>query len=53
MKKLINILFLKLLVTLFVSLFAIQANAVCNKVGGKLDTSNGATTPVNDVGGMR
>ena len=50
MQTLFNTLFLKLLVMLFVALFAIQANAVCNKVGGKLDTSNGATTPVNDVG---
>jgi len=51
MQTLFNTLFLKFLVMLFVALFAIQANAVCNKVGGKLDTSNGAATPVNDVGG--
>ena len=50
MQTLFNTLFLKLLVMLFLALFAIQANAVCEKVGGKLDTSNGATTPVNDVG---
>ena len=41
------VLFISLLLSLF---FITKANATCEMTGDALNTSNGVTTPVNDVG---